>query len=411
MLTHKFPKHLKIAALKSSNHIKPFALQSNEGNVSYFLDAFVIPLLSQAFGFTYEVLTPADGSFGSITPSGNWTGLIGTVQSGQADIAVGIMISENRNKALNFTTPYVFTDVTFVTDNPVSVQKSFAIFYPFSPWVWITLALFLLSVTFLTYIFVSKRYNSTVILIDLFGILLQNAPGIKVRTRSTKILIFSWIIGTLFLAHCYKAVLLAFLSFPSMTGIYDVKGLSEASKKPSFHCRTMPGSYLYNVLMNATDELYGPIGKCVRRNSRDTRSNKDFLAEPNVHKALMSTRRVLTQFHLTHFLSKDSFFPSPIGIPVGKTFCCKKELDKVIRRLFDSGILQKLTNDVFYFSSFIHASFSVFEDASSNEKLSLSDFSGAFIVLTAGLIFATVVLVLEVIIYRIKRHKKKLYGG
>lgn len=402
-----FPSHLRIAALLAKNTITPYLEKTEEGNYTYILDAFVIPLLQQVLGFSYEIVIAEDNNFGKKGDDGNWTGLVGLIQREEADIAIGLIITIGRSSVVDFSYPYDYTDLTFVTDKPEKSPKSFAIFNPFSWQMWLALALCLIFMTCLLFAFVRQKYKFSAVLISSYGILLENALDFKITASSVRILMMSWIIGALFITNSYKAVLLAFLTFPTETGIRNAKELSEASKVPSFRCHTFPGSFAYNIISEADDELLGPIGKCIKRNPFEFMSHEEFLSVPNVKKAAITSRRYIFRFELPYFLSEDSLFFPKVGIAISKKFCCKNTINDIIHRLFDAGLFQKYSEDVEFFSilsSISHAP----TDSNGIEKLTLNDIAGAFYILKIGYGLAAVVFVMEFLLCD-KKQRKRIY--
>lgn len=402
---NNFPKHLKIAALLTDNKIKPYLEKTKEGDTIYILDAFVIPLLQQVLGFSYEIAIPKDNNFGKNGPGGNWTGLVGLVQRGNVDIGIGLIITVDRNSVVDFSYPYDFTDITFVTDKLQYLPRSFAIFHPFSWQMWVALVLCLILISFLLFVFMRKRYQFLAVLLCCYGMLLENALNFKNTTSTVRMLMLSWIIGVLFITNSYKAVLLAFLSFPTETGIRNARELSEAAKAPSFRCHTFPGSFAYNIISEADDELLGPIGECIKRNPFDYMSHEKFLSVPNVKKAAITSRRYIIRYKIPYFLSKDSLFFPKVGIAISKKFCCKEAINHIIHRLIDAGLLQKHAKDVEFFSVLNSLSFasSVSEQF---EKLSMKDLFGAFVVLKIGFSLATLVFLMEVLLCNKKQRKR-----
>ncbi|KAG8180275.1 hypothetical protein JTE90_013528 [Oedothorax gibbosus] len=70
--------------------------------------------LLQGLGLEYRVVMPADRNYGFLLPNGTWTGLIGMVHRGEADLALGaLVITENRLRYVDFSVPYNINPLTF----------------------------------------------------------------------------------------------------------------------------------------------------------------------------------------------------------------------------------------------------------------------------------------------------------
>ncbi|GFR14094.1 glutamate receptor ionotropic, delta-2 [Trichonephila clavata] len=66
----------------------------------------------------YEIVVPLDNKFGREITVGNWTGIVGIVQRGEADLAICIGINENRFQVVDFSFPYSSSRLTFAVLKP-----------------------------------------------------------------------------------------------------------------------------------------------------------------------------------------------------------------------------------------------------------------------------------------------------
>ncbi|GFS52843.1 hypothetical protein NPIL_67321 [Nephila pilipes] len=92
------------------------------------------------------------------------------------------------------------------------------------------------------------------------------------------------------------------------------------------------------------------------------------------------------------------------GIAFRKGFCCHSEVNKILTRIVETGIYEKFLKDEslkywFSLSTEEKKELEIREDRS----LSLHDFAGAFVLLSAGLLISFLVLLAEIAISYIKR--------
>lgn len=90
--------------------IKPHAKLLNlTGNNQY--DGYCIDLLekiAELRNFTYEIHEVYDKTYGVKEANGKWTGMVGELQSGLADLAVAsLTVTYTRSEILDFTVPYM----------------------------------------------------------------------------------------------------------------------------------------------------------------------------------------------------------------------------------------------------------------------------------------------------------------
>ncbi|CAN7986480.1 unnamed protein product, partial [Ixodes hexagonus] len=69
----------------------------------------LLDILARSLGLDYEVrVSGEDGDYGSVSPSGRWTGLLRAVYEREADLAVGdISITRERLEYVDFTAPFM----------------------------------------------------------------------------------------------------------------------------------------------------------------------------------------------------------------------------------------------------------------------------------------------------------------
>ena len=98
-------------ATLTAHKSKPYSVTS-EGEIMHIFDANLIRLLSEVFRASYNILIPTDEASGTKMLNGNWTGLLGLVESSEADLAfAGILLTEERFQVFNFSYPYIISDV------------------------------------------------------------------------------------------------------------------------------------------------------------------------------------------------------------------------------------------------------------------------------------------------------------
>jgi len=86
------------------------------GNDRY--EGFLVDLLEKLAGMyniNFELQEQSDGRYGARDESGNWSGMIGSVVSGAADLALGdITITSGREQAVDFSVPFLQTGITIL---------------------------------------------------------------------------------------------------------------------------------------------------------------------------------------------------------------------------------------------------------------------------------------------------------
>uniref|UniRef100_A0A1I8A843 PBPe domain-containing protein n=1 Tax=Steinernema glaseri TaxID=37863 RepID=A0A1I8A843_9BILA len=117
--------------------------QNQTGNDRY--EGYLIDLLqriAEVRGFRYVLHEVRDKSYGVKEAHGKWNGMVGELQSGEADLAVAsLTISYSRSEVIDFTVPYMHLGISILFKKPEETHPSlFAFLSPLSVEVWISMA-------------------------------------------------------------------------------------------------------------------------------------------------------------------------------------------------------------------------------------------------------------------------------
>lgn len=110
--------------------------------------------ISEILGFNYTIKLVADGQYGSYDKvKGEWSGMIGELQSQKADLVVAdITITYEREQGVDFTMPFMNLGVTILYKKPTKKDPNlFSFLSPLSFDVWIYIITAYLAVSLLLY--------------------------------------------------------------------------------------------------------------------------------------------------------------------------------------------------------------------------------------------------------------------
>ncbi|GIY33388.1 glutamate receptor ionotropic, delta-1 [Caerostris extrusa] len=86
-----------------------------------------LQIVLEALRIQYEIVVSKDLLYGEPLPDGNFTGMIGMVQRGEADLTGGYLtMNEVRSKVVNFSIPYLIEETTFITPKPGNIKSNFS---------------------------------------------------------------------------------------------------------------------------------------------------------------------------------------------------------------------------------------------------------------------------------------------
>lgn len=198
--------------------------------------------LSKTLNFTMKIIPEIE--FGRYNPiTGNWSGMIGKVIDGQADIGVAVTRSYQRNHVLSFSTPLLYSWVTFtsgVTQGRLYSWKS--IYRPLDPSVWITVVLALVACV-LTIVLLQRQQSQNSFtsgyyflfdnLLALITMLLEqpsNHRSDSKKLHSIRLINCLWLFCSMIIINSYRSKLLLSTTFPELEHpLKTFKEISESS--------------------------------------------------------------------------------------------------------------------------------------------------------------------------------------
>uniref|UniRef100_A0A1I7UJL3 Glutamate receptor n=1 Tax=Caenorhabditis tropicalis TaxID=1561998 RepID=A0A1I7UJL3_9PELO len=137
-------KHLKISVYLEA----PFVMMTSNGSYEgYCID--LLHKIANILKFTYTIQKVRDNAYGSKESNGKWSGMVGELQRGDADLAVAsLTISYGRSEVIDFTVPYMHLGISILFKKPrITDSDWFKFMDPLSTQVWI--------MTFASYFIVS----------------------------------------------------------------------------------------------------------------------------------------------------------------------------------------------------------------------------------------------------------------
>lgn len=370
-------------------------------NRYYRLGISLSEMISQALGLRYRFLFPTDGEFGRLA-NGNWTGMVGLVYRGEADLVVSeLAMTDARIQALDFSYPFTISDVTFVTQKPQFISDITSVLEPFSWEVWSFFAFYLIVMPCVHYFWFQGTYKFSKIVLDIFSTFLGQQVFKKSRRTSERILILFWTIPMMIMSIVYRANLLSILTFPTLQGVRYIPELAEEVLKGTYDCVTYSGSYYAESMIESGDKTLQAIGQNLLAKEGNSDIEEVLHAPGSKIPAFVGPEPDFMHLKNKHFISEDLFFIEIPAIGMSKDFCCKKRLDTIIHRINAAGLYEKILEDERRFKMMQNLSGIAEEDESTVRPLSLMDVRSAFIFSLVGYLASVVCFLLELVIGRI----------
>lgn len=383
-------------SLRFALSVKQPTNSTNPGNAMKFDNKMVqlANLLATGLKLPYVIVSGSSG--GILQPDGNWTGIIGMVHRGEADLAVApLSITKERQNAVDFSYPFYVDSISFVTRRLKPHSEIFAIFHPFSLEVWIMLFIFTFAMTVVFY-HVLKNFYCDIVLNVIAGALRQPL-SFKYHSPKENFLIFIWIMGMMFITHSYVSVLLSALIVPSINLVKNIQELSSEVNRGTYQIMVRKSSAFPKSFLTSSDDAIRIIGRNINENPNASGSIEIFLNSTQSNLVYIEIMYRINFLKDEFFISNDNFYSIMTAVATGKEFCYKKKLDMVINKITASGLYKKLLREDDY-----KAAFYVFSENNFQKdlvkSLSLEDISGAFVILIIGLCFSSLTFISELLI-------------
>ncbi|GFV57250.1 glutamate receptor ionotropic, delta-1 [Trichonephila clavipes] len=405
------PSLVRVATLRAEDKI---VRRNGDGSTTFLgFEGRYLEAILQGLNAQFQVITAEDRSWGQLLPDGNWTGMIGKIHKGQADIAVYMMtMTESRLAVVNYSPAYTTEDVSFAIEKLGALPKSSAFLRTFDDYIWIATLTALFIFTIMYKILIRYKCSYSQILFMLIVALLKQPVDKDSDSLRYRLLISTWMIFSTVLSFSYSAVFLSLLTFPGeMAGVQNFQELSEAVMKNNYVCFTPRGSATIDLLLRSEKEYLRNLGQTIVRNEWYINDVPPPLnSQMNKSAAMIGgkTWLAVAAGHETwkHYsIAEDSLLSVPLAVAMNKNFCLRKKLNWVISSLNNAGLYEKISKD---------ESFKLWNTVPERRRiiavngtaLSLSDLMSAFLALLIGLGLAIISFVCEIMHAQFKRKVK-----
>ncbi|GFS59746.1 uncharacterized protein NPIL_697521 [Nephila pilipes] len=384
-------KKWTIATLNRSKMFEIHPSTNGKPNISGIEGEFIKIILDKV-NIDYEVVIPRDNEYGRELTSGNWTGLIGMVHRGEADIAVANLgIYEDRYRTIDFSFSYVTDELIFVILKASKQWKLFSLLRIFGIRIWISIFCALFLITTIIYVFFKGNETYFNVLFNLATNMLRQPLNLHKNMHKRKLIVCTWMLFAFIMSSIHSATLLSFIAFPSEPKtVENLRELSEALAKGTHSVYGLKGSNYMNLLLNFKDEYLQLIGSKIVENqwyitaeelSQNPLKNESsaVLGPADLFNLLYGFGEIKSKV----LFSKDKVISGALAFAIRRGFCCTSQLNGMVGRLTSSGIYSKLLRD-----ESVRHWLSVAANEKKNEEtqvLTVHHFYTAFIFLFIGL--------------------------
>ncbi|KAG8196122.1 hypothetical protein JTE90_007858 [Oedothorax gibbosus] len=376
--------------------------------------SFLLDVL-HGLGFEHRVVIPEDGEYGFLTPNGSWTGVIGMVQRGEADLSMGgLIITEQRRRDVDFSRPYLITPLSFAIGKPQKHHLKNAYLYPFHIVVWGCCLGVLIAMSATLYFVLKQTHSLVVIFLELFGNMLGQSLQFKTTSLNLKYFVALWLLCAAVLSASYSGALLAFLFSPTQgKTVQNFLELSNAISRGKVHAYVIEGGLHASYLKETEQEYLKVIGTAIETNKwhakmTDIRHIKEVVTEKVAFISatfLLKMNFFIEEQQSEVFICSDPIAESHVGFALNRNFCCREKLDKMITRVLGAGLLEKYINDASFLTYLLDAR-NKQEVQGHEHQIGLVAISGTFQLLLYGYALSFITLLGEILYFKFNMRKQ-----
>ena len=143
--------------------------------------------------------------------NGTLKGLGNLINQSAIDIAVQpVIVHESSMEMVDFSYPYQLISATFVIRKPEYKPQIFGILQIFSWQLWITILSTLITMCFVYYVGLKQKYILDKVSLHTVAVLLRQGSILKTSSMAENLLVYSWVVGTMFICLALDSVVLIF---------------------------------------------------------------------------------------------------------------------------------------------------------------------------------------------------------
>ncbi|XP_068224022.1 probable glutamate receptor [Palaemon carinicauda] len=414
--TFRFEKPVTVVI--SGEHWPTHIVLNERNQVSGSMGS-LLNALSQSLNFSYKIVRPEDGLWGSIGEDGSWSGMVGMVHRHEADMALGPHdITLIRTTAIDYTSP-IFTDARqFVLAQNRAEVDPWGFLLPLSPMVWIG-ALITLGVIALVMITLGRNYRgdsaptyAMAVFFHTYRLFFAQGFTMKIHLVSERIVVLSWLVGAMIICWSYSTNLMSLLAVRyAPKPVQTIRDLIDDHRLIAiFPRRTALSDYVLSQESGILKEVADlrNVGRYKSLHYNDFAQALETLVRRGDHAIATCTTdavNIIAKYFsqkgsCNFYIARETFVPFTLAMIVQKGSPLVEPLSQKIRGIVSGGLYRHwLDSNLPNSTSCKHmpSSFTV------KEPLAMTNIWGLFVLLTSGLGVACLIFWIEVLLSKSSR--------
>ncbi|XP_023230893.1 glutamate receptor ionotropic, delta-2-like [Centruroides sculpturatus] len=350
----------------------------------------------------YEVVQPALNLVNEDSVNGTYLGIIGQLFNKTADIyPYPVAVRHSRHEVADFSSIIGIYSINFIIKQIEKTPDWQAIFEPFSLHVWLAVGITFILVALVLPIIINYELNKNGnehlwtkmrSFWFLFSSFTNQGSDISYINRLvSRSFIGICIISILILTFGYSGTLTSYLTAPVPEPVpRTFEELSIAVKNGKCSCSTHLNQDVTKLVMNSKSEFMKDIKTHMITNNNFFRSSDIKKQVMKARSAFISVKYLLSWMAKYYpgqwYICDDSLTILISALPMRKGFPFKKDVDFIVRQLFETGLMTTVYPDIVY---------NIQKMENQIMPLDLNNFLGVAILLIAGYTLSIICFVVE----------------
>ncbi|XP_043245512.1 glutamate receptor ionotropic, delta-1-like [Amphibalanus amphitrite] len=386
----------------------------------------IISVLADHLNFTTTLQEHPKRVWGSQLQNGSWHGLLSSVVYDKADLAVGGMsVTYSRANVVDFLREFTVVTSVFVTHRPSPLAAYLTVIAPLSPRSW---AVVITAVVLVGAVSALQRgCRLDLAMMEAYTVIVEQSLSRDITALADRLLTGVWFLMAFVIATMYTSNLTSFLinGAPGVP-IETMDQLAESNLQ-------LVASQSNKMFLEWLDERQGSTFAALRRKLVTVpKLTTSFQQHAKDHSLAHVFEDAYFEYALSNtvihsngtlwprdiVVSKDTFMPSPLAIPVQKNAPYRRHMDHVILRLIDTGLVKKWLADALFSLNLRAFRANVAacrrnrkdcrNDGEERQSINMQHLQGPMIILVFGHLLAIAVFILELQLKGFQRLGSKL---
>ncbi|XP_063869653.1 glutamate receptor ionotropic, kainate 5-like isoform X1 [Scylla paramamosain] len=173
----------------------------------------VLGVLAHSLNFSYNLVRPPDGSFGTRLPNGSGTGMVGMVSRQEVDLGLGPFgVTAARSLIIDYTTPVVNDYLRILAGRGRPEVDPWGFLLPLAPLVWVGLVVALVVVMAIVLLLARCLSLHSPALAPYVRVLLQENSWLPALWGWERLVLGGWMLAMLVVTQSYTGNLMSLLA-------------------------------------------------------------------------------------------------------------------------------------------------------------------------------------------------------